>query len=97
MSQHAKVHAGRVGEEQERQRYLSEAPERLAVHVDVDHRQRVVGEHESESNEGHRGTHVEGLEARREESPHHQRPRDGHDQARVETLHPLLLRGRKDH
>ena len=91
VAQHADVHPGRVREEQQRQRHLGEVPERLGVNVDVDHRHWVVGEHEPDDHECDRRADVERLELGRDEPHSDERRRDGNDQARVETLHSLLL------
>ena len=91
VTQHTEVHARRVGEEQERERDLRQAPERVPAHVDVDGGERIVREHEPDGHERHRGAHVERLELRRDEAPGDERRRDGHDQSRVETFHLLLL------
>ena len=90
VSQHPQVHAGGVGEEQERQRHLREAPERLAVHVDVDRG------HGSLASTSPRATNAIGaltLRASRfaETSPHSTSdPAMATIRPCVETFHPLL-------
>ena len=85
--QHSKVHTRGVGEQQQRQRHLGQAPHCLAVHVHVDRGDRAVGEHEPDHDEDDRRAQIERLQTRREESPQDERRRDRQDQFSVETLH----------